>query len=253
MMKIILRLALLVFSLIVWFVSAFVVIIVRPFYRNNVFFIGHFLSKLSPLVNIELETRGENNLLIGQPCVYIANHQNNFDLFTHTAMITSGTVSIGKKSLKWIPIFGQVYLLSGNILIDRINKNKAMKSLNNALDKIKHHRLSIWLFPEGTRSKGKGLLPFKMGAFHLALDANVPIVPVVASSQLHIDLFGKRKTKVIVEALPPIFPESLNKENLRHSVEIIHDNMLKVFHRLSKETEVVNQKKLPNHNDRHII
>jgi len=51
------------------------------------------------------------------PYIFLANHQNNFDLFTHTTAVPKGTVSLGKKSLAWMPLFGQIYWLSGNILI----------------------------------------------------------------------------------------------------------------------------------------
>ena len=66
-------------------------------------------------------------------------------------------------------------------------------------------RLSIWMFPEGTRSRGRGLLPFKTGAFHTAMQAGVPIVPVVASSYANqIDLNRWDNGEVLIEMLPPL-------------------------------------------------
>ena len=78
-----------------------------------------------------------------------------------------GTVSLGKRSLVYIPLFGWLYWLSGNILIDRKNKSKARDTLGVAIKKIIERRISVWVFPEGTRSYSEGLLPFKTGAFEL--------------------------------------------------------------------------------------
>lgn len=84
------------------------------------------------------------------------------------------TVSVGKKSLKWIPLFGLFFGISGNIYIDRSDRKQAINSFNEAIPRIKSNKLNIWLFPEGTRGDSKALLPFKKGAFHLAIDAQVP-------------------------------------------------------------------------------
>ena len=74
------------------------------------------------------------------------------------------------------------YWLSGNILIDRTNRSKAAGTISKAAEKIKQNGLSVWMFPEGTRSYGRGLLPFKTGAFHTALNAQVPVIPVCMST-----------------------------------------------------------------------
>jgi 1-acyl-sn-glycerol-3-phosphate acyltransferase len=70
------------------------------------------------------------------PAVYIVNHQNNYDVFTVASAVQPGTVTVGKKSLKWIPIFGQMYWLTGNILIDRKNTSKAMSTMTVTVNKI---------------------------------------------------------------------------------------------------------------------
>ncbi|MDE9448418.1 1-acyl-sn-glycerol-3-phosphate acyltransferase, partial [Xenorhabdus bovienii] len=78
--------------------------------------------------------------------------------------------------------FGQLYWLTGNILINRENRTKAHGTISQVVNQIKKHQISVWMFPEGTRSRGRGLLPFKTGAFHAAIAAGVPIVPVCVSS-----------------------------------------------------------------------
>ena len=156
--------------------------IVKPFHKNNVHIISSWFGSMAKVFGVKLIiTRHPDALNIG-PAVYVANHQNNYDVFTLPATVPENCVSLGKKSLKWVPFFGQLYWLSGNILIDRGNRSKAAGTISKSAEKIKNKGLSIWMFPEGTRSYGRGLLPFKTGAFHTALNADVPVVPVCMST-----------------------------------------------------------------------
>jgi len=133
-------------------------------------------------MGLKVEVRVPDEVKALGPVVYVANHQSNLDMFTVSAAVQKNTVTVGKKSLKWFPFFGQMYWLTGNILIDRKNTDKAMGTINQTVEKIKEKGYSVWLFPEGTRSKGRGLLRFKTGAFRTALEAGVPVVPVCASN-----------------------------------------------------------------------
>ena len=74
--------------------------------------------------------------------------------------------------------------LSGVVWIDRGNNAKAVRSLMAAGETMKAQRMALWLFPEGTRSMREhhDMLPFKKGAFHIAVQAGVPIVPVVCEN-----------------------------------------------------------------------
>src|SRR5699024_2711557 len=151
-------------------------------------------------------------------------------------------VAVGKKSLIWIPFFGQAFWLSGNILIDRHNHSKARDTINQISEKMTARRLSIWMFPEGTRSRGRGLLPFKMGAFHAALDAKVPIVPVCISTTTGtIDLNRWDNGYVIVEQMDPIDVSQYSKENVRELAKYCHTLMEQKIAELDKEVEQLNQ------------
>ena len=173
----------------------------------------------------------------------MANHQNSYDLFTHANAVLPGTVSVGKKSLKWIPFFGQMYWLSGNILIDRKNTSKAMNTIELTADKIKKDKLSIWMFPEGTRSRGKGLLPLKTGAFRTAMQAEVPIVPICASNQVGtINLNRWDNGKIIIEFLDPIQLNDANRENLRSIINEVHGLMSDKIEKLSIEAAAYHNK-----------
>ena len=210
--------------------------LIRPFHRNNVYHTSRFLGKVTWVLGVEVELRIPDSVRHLGPVVWVANHQNSYDMFTHANAVLPGTVSVGKKSLKWIPFFGQMYWLTGNILIDRKNTNKAVSTIEMTAQKIKKHKLSVWMFPEGTRSRGRGLLPFKTGAFRTAMQANVPLVPVCASNQHGtIDLNRWDNGKIIIEFLEPINLLGSNRENLRSKVNDVHQVMYNKIEQLSLE------------------
>lgn len=87
-----------------------------------------------------------------------------------------------------MPFLGQFMTLSGAVFIDRRNHKRAFDSLAAAGETIKSRRISLWVFPEGTRTNRpqSDLLPFKKGAFHLAVQASVPITPVICQNYWHL-------------------------------------------------------------------
>jgi 1-acyl-sn-glycerol-3-phosphate acyltransferase len=200
--------------------------LLRPFHRDNVHHTSRYLGKITKLLGFDVEVRIPESVKNLGPVIYVANHQNSYDVFTMANAVQRSTVSVGKKSLKWIPIFGQMYWLTGNILIDRKNTSKAMGFINLTATKIKEKKLSIWMFPEGTRSRGRGLLPFKVGAFRTAALANVPIVPICASNQVGTIQLGRwNNGKIIIEFLDPIYIS----ENTPASARVAADQAYKLM------------------------
>ena len=112
-----------------------------------------------------------------QPCIYVANHQSNVDIWALIAVLPKRTRFVAKQSLFKVPLLGWAMRVSDFIPIDRTNRARAIRSLQQAAQKIRGGR-PVVLFAEGTRSAGDTLAPFKKGPFHLALEARVPIVPV---------------------------------------------------------------------------
>ena len=229
-----------VILLAVLFVSVNLAIIVflllRPFHKNNVFTIARIYGKFSKIFGVTVEYRGLEHASDNKPNVYIGNHQNSWDLFTASNGVRPATVSVGKKSLKWIPLFGQVYWLSGNILIDRGNRSKAHGTIGYAAEQIKKRGLSVWLFPEGTRSYGRGLLPFKTGAFYTAALAEVPVVPVVISSTDNLIKWNRCDNgKIFVDYLPEFMVEHSDKAYFREATNKAHDMMSEKLNELNAE------------------
>ena len=167
--------------------------------------------------------------------IYISNHQNLYDFVTSPEMLRPNTVTIGKKSILWIPFFGFLYWVTGNILIDRENKQKARESLKKIEDLMQKKNLSFWFFPEGTRSYGKGLLPFKTGAFRMAIATGVSIVPVCVSDSNHIRKNKWNNGTVIAEMLEPIETSEYKITDAKKLANHCHDIMKKNIERLNNE------------------
>lgn len=177
---------------------------------------GRWFGRMSPLFGIRVEVRYPKGVTLPQNCIYIANHQNNYDMVTAAYVVQPRTVTVGKKSLLWIPLFGPLYWMTGNLLIDRNNNAHAYSTLTEIVHNIKKRNISIWMFPEGTRSRGRGLLPFKTGAFYTAIAADVPIVPICVSNTSHkIKLNRWSNGLVIIEILPPVETTGYSHEQVR--------------------------------------
>jgi 1-acyl-sn-glycerol-3-phosphate acyltransferase len=131
-----------------------------------------FVSRIKVTVN------GLANIDPTQSYVYMSNHQSNFDIPVLLAYLPVQFRWLAKAELFKIPIFGRAMRGAGYVKIDRFNQEAAFESLNEAARKMKNG-VSIMIFPEGTRSRDGNIRSFKKGGFVMALDAAVPIVPVV--------------------------------------------------------------------------
>lgn len=197
---------------------------------------GHMFGRLAPLFGLKVECRKPADAESYGNAIYIANHQNNYDMVTASNIVQPPTVTVGKKSLLWIPFFGQLYWLTGNLLIDRNNRTKAHGTIAEVVNHFKKRRISIWMFPEGTRSRGRGLLPFKTGAFHAAIAAGVPIIPVcVSTTSNKINLNRLHNGLVIVEMLPPIDVSQYGKDQVRELAAHCRSIMEQKIAELDKE------------------
>lgn len=211
-------------------------------HRDNVHIAGKAYSAMAKIFGVTLVYRESNKVNPDNSYVFIGNHQNTYDLVTISHGAMPGVVTVGKKSLKWIPIFGLIYWLSGNIMIDRNNSGKARDTLAQTGDKMRERNLSIFMFPEGTRSRGKGLLPFKTGAFRLALSENKDVVSVVCSdiNNDKIKLNRWNNGVVIIETLDPVTldttigPKQIAKD--------FHATMLSTFNRITEEASKLSNK-----------
>ncbi|EOO04080.1 putative 1-acyl-sn-glycerol-3-phosphate acyltransferase beta protein [Phaeoacremonium minimum UCRPA7] len=175
-----------------------------------------------------------------RPAVFVGNHQTELDVLMLGIIFPKHTSVTAKSSLKRMPFLGWFMTLSNSIFIDRKNSKDAREAMRGAADQIRAQRQNVWMFPEGTRSYAKDpmLLPFKKGAFHLAVQAQVPIVPVVVANYSHV-LWVKglvfKSGSIPMKVLDPIPTTGLTPADVDELTRTTRERMLKELINLTAE------------------
>ncbi len=188
--------------------------------------VGDLVTKMA---GIRLVIKGEENLWLRRPAVFILNHQSSVDMFIAAKLIRKDAVGIAKKELQNMPIIGQLMMASGVIFLDRKNRDKAIEALKPAVDALKNGT-SIIIFPEGTRSYNYTLGQFKKGGFHLAMQANVPLIPIVIRNAHDAMPRGSsvfQPTAIEVKVLAPISTADWDVADLDENIAWVRGLFLK--------------------------
>jgi putative phosphoserine phosphatase/1-acylglycerol-3-phosphate O-acyltransferase len=128
---------------------------------------------------IDFEVIGEENAWSARPAVFFINHQSTLmEYLVITRVVRSGFTAVAKAEVKQMPLIGQLFSMAGVAFLDRANRAKAIEALGPVVEKLRSG-VSVVMAPEGTRSLTPKLGPFKKGGFHIAQQAQVPIVPIV--------------------------------------------------------------------------
>ncbi len=157
-------------------------------------------------VDLKVEVEGEAHVWSHRPAVFVFNHQSALDAVVMIKLLRRDFTGVGKKEIASMPVVGQAASLMGIIFVDRANSAKAIAALKPAVDALKSGT-SIVIAPEGTRSPTNHLGKFKKGAFHLAIQGGVPMVPVVirnATDWMPKGALIARRGTVHVKVLTPI-------------------------------------------------
>ena len=209
----------------------------RPFHPDNTRLFGRIFSwGGAALLGIRIKVKNYDSLRKAGPCVYVVNHQDNLDLFVCGRVVPKRTVTLGKKNLRWLPFFGQLYWLAGNIFIDRKNKSRSKMTMSSSTRALTKKNTSIWFFAEGTRNRGKNMLPFKKGAFKMAIEAGVPVIPICVSSYArHLDLHRLRSSRVEIRILPPLLTTHLTDQDTNRLLQQCWDEVKATIDAMDRE------------------
>ncbi len=180
---------------------------------------------------IDLRVEGQENLWSHRPAVFIFNHQSGLELVLMLKLLRRDFTGIAKEELRHNPIFGPLFRAAGVVFVDRSNTAKAIEALGPAIEALRHGR-SLIIAPEGTRSITASIGAFKKGAFRLAMDADVPVVPVVFRNVL--DALPKGALVVrpaVIEAvvLPPVDTSSWTLGTLDEKIAEIRQRYIEVL------------------------
>ncbi|XP_034934626.1 1-acyl-sn-glycerol-3-phosphate acyltransferase alpha [Chelonus insularis] len=213
----------------------------RPGNVKNLLLASSICHNVSNLLGLRWELKGRENLERDQACIVVANHQSSLDIlgmFEIWRVMDKCTV-VAKKELFYAWPFGLAAWLCGLIFIDRMNSEKARAVLNTATDKIKEKKIKLWIFPEGTRHNTGEIHPFKKGAFHVAVNSQLPILPVVFSSYYFLSKKDKRfdSGRIVITTLPAIDTKGLGTEDVEALMDKTRNAMSEVFYSSTREVQ----------------
>lgn len=188
----------------------------------------NFVTSVAPelalaAAGIGLRILGEEHLWASRPAVFVFNHQSPLDLVIGVQLMRRDATGVVKAEMGQMLGWGQFARFMDLALVERTDPEKARAALAPAVEKLKQG-LSLGICPEGTRSYTPRLGPFKKGAFHMAMQAQVPIVPVVmrnVGDVMHRDAFWMRPGVVDICVLPPVSTVDWTRETLdRHVADV---------------------------------
>lgn len=185
---------------------------------------ARLLSWAAPM---KLVIEGKENIDKQQSYVIVSNHQSQFDILALYGWLGVDFKWVMKIELRKVPFLGLACEKLGHIYIDRSNTQAAVDSINKAKMKIKGGT-SVLFFPEGSRSRDGKLRRFKKGAFKMALDLDIPVLPVTLSHTRDvlpsdtIDLYPGTARMVIH---PPVGIEGFNDENLPELIDKVRKDI----------------------------
>ncbi|GAC57637.1 1-acylglycerol-3-phosphate O-acyltransferase [Gordonia hirsuta DSM 44140 = NBRC 16056] len=172
---------------------------------------------------------GQEYLTSARPCVFVFNHQSKLDLPVMIHLVRTDATGVVKKEVQNLPVFGQILDAGGVVFIDRANSGKAIEQLAPVIERIRDDRVSLVVSPEGTRSATPRIGPFKKGPFHIAMQAGVPVVPVVLRNAGEVMWRGAQLIKpgtVEVRVLPPVDTSSWTPETVADHAEEVRQMFL---------------------------
>lgn len=176
------------------------------------------------IAGIDLQVQGEQYLWSHRPAVFIFNHQSAVETLLLCKLLRRDFVGIAKKELQRSAM-GPLFAAGGTIFVDRFNHQQAVHALEPAIAALRRGT-SIVIAPEGTRSPTPRLGPFKKGAFHLAMAARRPLVPIVFRNTL--DVLPKhgtilRPATVEVVVHKPIATDRWTRRSLDRRIAEVHE------------------------------
>src|SRR5262244_2867994 len=181
----------------------------------------------SVLAGVRLDVYGAEHLAV-RPAVFVFNHQSQLDVLILAKLLRGGFTGVAKKELASSPGFGLMFRLADVAFVDRQDNAQARKALEPAVQKLRDG-ISLVIAPEGTRSATPALGPFKKGAFHVALQAGVPIVPIVIRNSGELMWRGAatiHSGTVQVAVLPPIATEGWDAAGLDEHIHGVRGQYL---------------------------
>ncbi|XP_029024689.1 1-acyl-sn-glycerol-3-phosphate acyltransferase beta [Betta splendens] len=199
---------------------------------ENMRIIRFMVRHVKYFLGLRFEVSGWEHLQTEGPYVIISNHQSSLDVLGLMEILPDRCTMIAKKELIYAGTVGLICWLGGIVFINRKKTSDAKSVMADAAKTMLDEQIRLWVFPEGTRNQKGDLLPFKKGAFHLAVQAQVPIIPVVFSSYSNFYLRKEKQFKsgtIRLKILPKIETKGMTCNDVSSLSEKSFNLMRSVF------------------------
>ena len=150
--------------------------------------------------------------------LYVANHESFFDVILTLTKLPGMVCFVAKKQFKKVPIFAQALSLYNTLFIDRDNIKQGLQTILKAIENVKNG-MSVYIFPEGTRSRDGKMNEFKEGSMKIATKSGCPIIPIAISNTANVfeNHFPKvTPVPVVIEILDPVIPADFDNTGQKH-------------------------------------
>lgn len=192
-----------------------------------------FADTATALIGMDIRVQGEEHLWSHRPAVFVFNHQSKADVVIAAKLLRRDIAGVGKQEIKKeSPIIGMVMEMGGVVFIDRADGKSAINAMQPLVDAMRKGGKSVVIAPEGTRTVSPKMAPFKKGAFHLAIQAGVPVVPIVIHNSGDVAPKGDfvfRPATVEVEVLPPVDTSGWRVETIDEHVREVRNMFARVL------------------------
>ena len=183
------------------------------------------------LAGITCEVRGLENIPKDRAVLYVGNHRSYFDIVMGYTTVPSPTGFIAKKEMQKVPFIRLWMKYLHCLFMDRSNPREGLKTILSGVEQI-NNGISIVIFPEGTRNKGDGIMPFHGGSFKLADKSNCKIIPMVQNNTenvLEAHFPSIKRTHTVLEFGTPIDTAALDRDERKALPDTVHDLMLQIY------------------------
>ena len=195
------------------------------------------------LIGLKLNIKGEYHVWENRPAVFVFNHQSKADIIIIAKLLRRDIAGVGKKEIKHYPLIGQILEFAGVVFIDRQDSASAIEAMLPLVDAMRDDGKSVVIAPEGTRTISPRLGRFKKGAFHLAMQAGVPVVPIVIHNAIDVAPKGEfifRSATVDIEVLPPIDTSDWQASTINKHVAEVRSQFLRALNQIEEPRAVQN-------------
>ena len=204
-------------------------------------FLSVWTTLASAIARLKLIVDGEEHLWSHRPAVFVFNHQSAVDVLITARLLREDVVAVAKQEIRDQLPMGPAFSYTDAVFIDREHIDDPGRALRPAAEALQDGR-SIAIAPEGTRSRDGRLGRFKLGAFHLAREAGVPIVPIVihnAQDALPYKAIFVRPAEVKVTVLPPIDAVGWKTADVHSQADTLRARYLEVLGQVSEPPSAV--------------